>query len=108
MRAKMPVLSVAGVLRSRITDRIHSCVIIPFFMINLVAGLTPISLWTYGWTTAIGITPGSFVFAFAGQQLGNISSARDVFTIQIMIAFALLALLALVPTIIKYVQKPKQ
>lgn len=75
--------------------------LVPFFMINLVAGLTPVSLWTYGWTTAIGIAPGSMVFAFAGQQLGNISSARDVFTPPVMIAFALLALLALIPTIIK-------
>jgi uncharacterized membrane protein YdjX (TVP38/TMEM64 family) len=81
--------------------------IVPFFMINLVAGLTTVSLWTYGWTTAIGIAPGSLVFAFAGQQLGSISSARDVFTPHIMIAFALLALLALIPTIIKKISGNK-
>jgi len=72
--------------------------IIPFFMINLVAGLTPISLVTYTWTTLLGIVPGTFIFAFAGQQLGTISSARDVFTLPVIAAFILLALLALIPT----------
>src|SRR6266540_4519540 len=46
----------------------------PFFLVNLVSGLTRIRLVTYVLATAIGIIPGSFVYANAGRQLGTINS----------------------------------
>src|SRR5512146_2853440 len=42
--------------------------VFPFFLINFLAGLTKVPLKTFLWTTAIGIIPGTAVFAFAGQQ----------------------------------------
>lgn len=45
----------------------------PFFLVNMVSGLTRVSLGTYVAATAIGIVPGSFVYAYAGRQLGMIN-----------------------------------
>jgi uncharacterized membrane protein YdjX (TVP38/TMEM64 family) len=75
--------------------------IFPFFLINIFAGLTRIPLKTFVWTTSIGILPGSLVYAYAGQQLGTIRNVRDIFTTRILIAFLLLAVLALLPVFVK-------
>lgn len=69
----------------------------PFFLINLVAGLTRMKITTYILATGIGILPGSFVFAFAGQQLGSISSLHEIASAPVLLAFTLLGLLALLP-----------
>lgn len=71
--------------------------IFPFFLINLVSGLTRIRLGTYILATAIGIIPGSFVYANAGRQLGSINSLGEIASPRVLGAFALLGLLALVP-----------
>jgi uncharacterized membrane protein YdjX (TVP38/TMEM64 family) len=69
----------------------------PFFLVNLVSGLTRISVGTYVVATAVGIIPGSFVFAYAGRQLGTINSLGEVASPRVLLAFTLLGLLALVP-----------
>ena len=69
----------------------------PFFLVNLVSGLTRIRLGTYVAATALGIIPGSFVFANAGRQLGTINSLGEIVSLRVLGAFALLGLLALVP-----------
>jgi uncharacterized membrane protein YdjX (TVP38/TMEM64 family) len=73
--------------------------VFPFFLINILAGLTKISLRTFVWTTALGILPGSLVYTFAGSQLNEIESVADIFSTRILIAFILLALFVLVPLI---------
>jgi uncharacterized membrane protein YdjX (TVP38/TMEM64 family) len=78
--------------------------IFPFFVINIFAALTQISLFTFIWTTAIGIIPGALIFAFAGNQLHEIESAKDIFTPEVIFVFLLLALFALLPILVK---KPK-
>ncbi|MFO0774269.1 MAG: TVP38/TMEM64 family protein [Nitrospiraceae bacterium] len=69
----------------------------PFFLVNLVAGLTRIPLMTYVVATSLGIIPGGLVYAFAGRQLGSIDSLADVASPGVLFAFSLLGLLALVP-----------
>jgi uncharacterized membrane protein YdjX (TVP38/TMEM64 family) len=69
----------------------------PFFLVNLVSGLTRVSLGTYVLATSIGIIPGSFVFAFAGRQLGSINSLSEIASPPVLLAFTLLGLLALMP-----------
>ena len=71
----------------------------PFFLVNLVSGLTRVSLATYVVATAIGIIPGSFVFAYAGRQLGMINSLKEIASPNVLLAFTLLGLLALVPIV---------
>lgn len=74
----------------------------PFWMINLFAGLTKIPLKTYAWTTAVGILPGSLVYTFMGNQLETINSPKDIISWNIILAFIILGLFALVPTIISH------
>jgi uncharacterized membrane protein YdjX (TVP38/TMEM64 family) len=77
--------------------------IFPFFVINLVSGLTRMSVGTYVAATALGIIPGSFVYAYGGRQLGTINSLKEVASPNVLAAFVLLGLLALVPVIYKKV-----
>jgi uncharacterized membrane protein YdjX (TVP38/TMEM64 family) len=71
--------------------------IMPFFVINALSGLTRIPLATYVAATAIGIIPGTFVYAYAGRQLGAINSLREIASPRVLLAFTLLGALALVP-----------
>ena len=73
----------------------------PFFVVNLVSGLTRVSIGTYVAATALGIIPGSFVYAYAGRQLGTINSLREIASLNVIGAFVLLGLLALVPVVYK-------
>jgi len=73
----------------------------PFFLVNLVSGLTRIRVGTYVLATALGIIPGSFVFANAGRQLGSINSLGEIASPRVLGAFALLGLLSLIPILYK-------
>src|SRR5678815_422614 len=73
----------------------------PFFAVNLVSGLTRMNIGTYAAATALGIIPGSFVYAYAGRQLGTINSLKDIASPGVIGAFVLLGLLALVPSLYK-------
>lgn len=73
----------------------------PFFLVNMVSGLTRVSVGTYMAATSLGIIPGSFVFAYAGRQLGTINSLREIASANVLTAFTLLGLLALVPVLYK-------
>ncbi|TKB89131.1 MAG: TVP38/TMEM64 family protein [Nitrospira sp.] len=75
----------------------------PFFVVNLVSGLTRVSIGAYVTATAIGIIPGSFVYAYAGRQLGTINSLKEIASPNVIGAFVLLGLLALVPIVYKRV-----
>ncbi len=75
----------------------------PFFVVNLVSGLTRVNIGTYIAATALGIIPGSFVYAYAGRQLGTINSLQEIASPNVIGAFVLLGLLALVPVIYKRV-----
>lgn len=73
----------------------------PFFVVNLVSGLTRVSVGTYVAATALGIIPGSFVYAYAGRQLGTINSLKEIASPHVLGAFVLLGALALVPIVYK-------
>ena len=75
--------------------------VIPFFLVNILAGLTTIPLKTFVTTTLFGIIPGSLVFTYAGQKLGTIESMKDILSPSVMIAFLFLGVLALLPTLFK-------
>ena len=65
----------------------------PFFVINLVMGLTSIKLTTFYWVSQLGMLAGTVVYVNAGTQLAQIESASGIFTLDIIISFILLALL---------------
>jgi uncharacterized membrane protein YdjX (TVP38/TMEM64 family) len=66
-----------------------------------VSGLTRVRVGTYVAATALGIIPGSFVYAYAGRQLGTINSLKEIASPNVIGAFVLLGLLALVPVVYK-------
>ena len=73
----------------------------PFFVVNLVSGLTRMNVGSYVAATALGIIPGSFVYAYAGRQLGTINSLKEIASPNVIAAFFLLGLLVLAPSIYK-------
>ena len=79
--------------------------IFPFFLINLFAGFTKIPVLTFLWTTALGIIPGSFVYAYLGYSGTTIEPGESLLSPQILLALALLGLLSLVPVIRRKVKK---
>ena len=73
--------------------------VFPFFLINLGAGLTHMSLRTFFLGTMMGMIPGSFVFCNAGASLATITSMSEVASPRVLGSFALLGLFALVPVL---------
>lgn len=73
----------------------------PFTWINLACGLTTINWFHFTWVTAVGILPGTFVMAFTGSQLGEISRPQDLLSPSLWLALTLLGLLALLPLLFK-------
>lgn len=66
--------------------------VIPFFVINLVFGLSRIKAWTFYWVSQVGMLAGTAVFVNAGAQLANVEelSVSGVLTPSIILAFVLL------------------
>lgn len=81
--------------------------VFPFFLINFLSGLTKIPIRAFIWTTALGIIPGTMIFAFAGRQIGTINSVSEILSIKVLAAFLVLALFTLVPVIIKRIRNRK-
>ncbi len=71
---------------------------IPFFVINLVMGLTRIKTWTFAWVSQIGMLLGTIVYVNAGTQLAQLESASGILSPPIL---GSLVLLAIVPWIAK-------
>jgi dihydrolipoamide dehydrogenase len=63
----------------------------PFFLVNLLMGLTPIRTWTFYWVSQIGMLAGTAVYVYAGTQLGAFKVSAG-----LIIAFVLLGLFPLV------------
>ena len=63
----------------------------PYILVNYIAGLTRIRVGTFIWTTALGSLPGILILSYAGQQLLTIKSVDDVFTPRVIVAMVLMA-----------------
>lgn len=68
----------------------------PFFMINLLMGITSIGVWRYFWVSQLGMLPGTLVYVYAGTQLGQIDSLAGIISPGMLAAFVLLGLFPLV------------
>ncbi len=79
----------------------------PFFLINILSGFTTVRLRTFVWTTALGIIPGTAVYAYAGRQIGSIDSPGDILSARVIAAFAVLALLAILPAVMNSLQSKR-
>jgi pyruvate/2-oxoglutarate dehydrogenase complex dihydrolipoamide dehydrogenase (E3) component/uncharacterized membrane protein YdjX (TVP38/TMEM64 family) len=68
----------------------------PFFVINLVMGLTKMKTWTFFWVSQLGMFAGTVVYVFAGQKLGEITSLKGILSPGLIGAFILLGIFPLV------------
>jgi len=71
----------------------------PFFLVNLVSGLTQVPIRIYFFGTMFGTLPGTFVYTNAGSNLASIESLGDIASPGVIGAFVLLGVFALIPTI---------
>lgn len=76
--------------------------VFPFFLINLLMGLTPISTARYYLFSQLGMLPGTIVFLNAGTQLANIDSLSGIVSPGVLASFVLLGLF---PVIAKWIMK---
>ncbi|HEY6043450.1 MAG TPA: FAD-dependent oxidoreductase [Nitrosospira sp.] len=65
--------------------------IFPFFVINVLMGLTAIRTATFFWVSLVGMLAGTTIYANAGTRLGEISSLSDILSPGVIGSFALLA-----------------
>ena len=70
--------------------------IFPFFIINLLMGLTPIRTWTFYWVSQIGMLAGTLVYVNAGTQLAKIDSLHGILSAELLASFALLGVFPLI------------
>ena len=74
--------------------------VFPFFLINLLMGLTPMTIARFYLTSQIGMLPGTAVYLNAGTQLATIDSLSGIVSPTVLASFALLGLF---PIIAKWV-----
>lgn len=80
---------------------------VPFFVINLVMGLTPIRVATYWWVSQVGMLPGTIVYVYAGSTVPDLRTlsekgASGVITPQLIAAFVVLGLF---PLVVRFIMK---
>ena len=90
----------------------------PFFVINLVMGLTPMKAWRFYLVSQIGMLPGTIVFVNAGSQLGSLESLAGILSPGLILSFALLGVFPLIAKkmvstikarkVLKQYKKPKK
>lgn len=68
----------------------------PFFLINLLTGLTPLKTRTFYWVSQIGMLPGTAVYINAGTQLAGLESLAGIMSPSLLLSFALLGIFPLI------------
>ncbi|HSH06974.1 MAG TPA: FAD-dependent oxidoreductase, partial [Burkholderiales bacterium] len=68
---------------------------IPFFVINLAMGLTPLRTWTFYWVSQVGMLAGTLVYVNAGTQLAAIETPGGILSPGLIGAFVLLGIFPL-------------
>ncbi|MDN5869561.1 MAG: FAD-dependent oxidoreductase [Nitrococcus sp.] len=66
--------------------------VFPFFVVNLVMGLTRIRTWTFYWVSQVGMLAGTAVYVYAGMELGELDQLSGLLSPDLIGAFVLLGL----------------
>jgi len=69
--------------------------VFPFWLINLVMGLTKIPIGRYYWVSQAGMLPGTLVYVNAGKELGKIDSLSGILSPGLIVSFIILGLFPL-------------
>ncbi|MEN9539561.1 MAG: Mercuric reductase, partial [Pseudomonadota bacterium] len=70
--------------------------LVPFFVINLVMGLTKMKAWTFYWVSQVGMLLGTAVYVNAGTQLAQINSLKGILSPGLIGSFVLLGIFPLI------------
>lgn len=70
--------------------------IMPFFLLNILMGLTSIRTSVYYITSQLGMLPGTILYVFVGTAIGSITEISDVMSWEIILAFSLLGIFPLI------------
>ncbi len=76
--------------------------VFPFFIINLVFGLTKMKTFQFYLVSQVGMFIGTAIFVNAGAQIGSLNSIEEILTAKIIIS---LTLIGIFPLMIKYLYK---
>ncbi len=68
---------------------------VPFFVINLAMGLTPLRVLTFYWVSQLGMLPGTLVYVNAGSELGKLETLGDILSPTLLGSFVLLGVFPL-------------
>ena len=68
----------------------------PFFLVNLLLGLTVMKTWTYFWVSQLGMLAGTVVYVNAGTQLAKLESLSGILSPALLGSFVLLGIFPLV------------
>ena len=66
--------------------------VFPFFLINLLMGLSGMRAWTFYWVSQSGMLAGTLVYVYAGTQLAQIDSLQAILSPGLLFAFVLLGM----------------
>lgn len=69
--------------------------VFPFFLVNLLTGLTPIPVRTFYWVSQLGMLAGTLVFVNAGTELGMLAGVGGILSPRLLLSFALLGIFPL-------------
>lgn len=67
--------------------------IFPFFLVNLLMGVTHMRTWTFYWVTQIGMLAGTAVYVNAGTRIASANSVGELVSVPMIASLALLAVL---------------
>ena len=67
--------------------------VFPFFMVNILMGLTHIRVFTYYWVTQLGMLAGTVVYVNAGRSIASAKTLNGLISIPLIVSLALLAIL---------------
>ncbi|HEY5292119.1 MAG TPA: FAD-dependent oxidoreductase [Burkholderiales bacterium] len=70
--------------------------VFPFFVINLLMGLTSMKAWTFYWVSQLGMLAGTVVYVNAGIQIAQISSPGGILSAKLIGSFVLLGIFPLI------------
>lgn len=78
----------------------------PFFLINILMGLTTLKTYIFFFVSQIGMLLGTIIYVNAGVQLSKIENLSDIMTTKILLSFSLLGVFPLIAKFI--INKIKQ
>lgn len=67
--------------------------VFPFFMINILMGLTHIRVFTFYWVSQLGMLAGTVVYVNAGTRIASAKTLQGLISVPLIVSLALLALL---------------